>query len=231
MAPLITIGTTIPVSRKPAINVSVSQCPIGTSPTKRSPRGFQPLGRTMLVVTAVSSINTRWAGSSKPCSRTQRRRARATSARLRSAACRLFFDGDAVAGEESRKCAPACRDSLLSQRQDHLIQREVRLLTNEGEDPLRVLLQWRGTSSTGHWLASPVVAEVLHPPDRGTDADVELVRSLTSGRSSFYEPNDSHSQLTRIRSTHWPTLRRINALDSHLRRTLGIPIHSGWDVL
>src|SRR6202140_1888770 len=156
------------------MNVSVSQCPIGTSPTKRSPRGFQPLGRTMLVLTAVSSINTRRAGSSKPCSRTQRRCARATSPRLRSAACRLFFDGDAVAGEESGKRAWACRDSPLSQRQDHLIQREVRLLTNKGEDPLRVLLQWRCTSSTGHWLGSPVVAEALHPPDRGADADVEL---------------------------------------------------------
>src|ERR1700719_1977882 len=152
------------------MNVSVSQCPIGTSPTKRSPRGFQPLDRTMLVLTAVSSINTRRAGSSQPCSRTQRRRARATSARLRSAACRLFFDGDAVAGEESGKRASACRDSPLSQRQDHLIQREVRLLTNEGENPLRVLLPWRCTPSTGHWLGSPVVKEALHPPDRGTDA-------------------------------------------------------------
>jgi hypothetical protein len=136
-----------------------------------------------------------------------------------------------VADEESGKRAPACRDSLLSQRQDHLIQREVRLLTNEGEDPLRVLLQWRRTPSARHRLGSPVVAEAVHPPDRGTDADVELLGRLTSGRSFFHEPNDSHSQLTRIRSTHWPILRRINALDSHLRRALGIPIHSGWDML
>src|ERR1700681_3438911 len=213
------------------INVSVSQCPIGTSPTKRSPRWFQPLGRTMLVETAVSSINTRRVESSKPCSRIQRRRARATSARFRSAACRLFFDGDAVPGEKSGKRASACRHSPLSQRQDHLIQREVRLVMNEGEDPLRVLLQWRCTPSTRHWLGSPVIAEALHPSDRGTDADVELVGCLTSGRSSFHEPNDSHSQFTRIRSTHWPILQRINALDSHLQRALGIPIHSGWDML
>src|ERR1700726_3041141 len=211
------------------MNVSVSQCPIGTSPTKRSPRGFQPLGRTMLVLTAVSSINTRRAGSSKPCSRTQRRPPRAPAGPFRSAACRLFFDGDVVAGEESGKRASACRDSPLSQRQDHLIQDEVRMLTNESEDALRVLLQWRGTPSTGHWLGSPVVKEALHPPDRGTDADVEFVCRLTPGPSSFHEPNDSHSQLTSIRSTHRPILRRINALDSHLRRALGIPIHSGWD--
>jgi hypothetical protein len=30
---------------------------------------------------------------------------------------------------------------------------------------------------------------------------------------------------------HWPALRRINALDSLLRGVLGIPIHSGRDVL
>src|SRR5215831_21253804 len=31
------------VLRKPAMNVSVSQCLIGTSPIRRSPRGLQPL--------------------------------------------------------------------------------------------------------------------------------------------------------------------------------------------
>ena len=61
MASLISIGATMPVCRSPAINVTVSQCPIGASLTKRSPRGFQPLSRSMVVVTAVSSINTRWA--------------------------------------------------------------------------------------------------------------------------------------------------------------------------
>jgi len=50
----------------------------------------------MLVLTAVSSINNSRAGSSMPCSRIQRRCARATSARCRSAACRLFFTGDVV---------------------------------------------------------------------------------------------------------------------------------------
>jgi hypothetical protein len=66
----------------------------------------------MLVVTAVSSINTRWAGSRKPCSRIQRRRARATSARLRSAARRLFFDGDAMTGEEAASTARKIYDHL-----------------------------------------------------------------------------------------------------------------------
>src|SRR5260370_32459925 len=231
MAPVIRIGGTMPVSRERAINVTVSQCPIATSPTKRSPRGFQPLRRTMLVVTAVWSINPRRGGSSNPCSRIKRRRARATSARLRSAARRLFFDSDAVASKEPGERAPASWDSPLVQSRNNLTQREVPLLTDEGENPMRVLLQWRSTPSTGYWLAGPVVAKALHPPDRGTDADVELLGCFTSGSSSFHEANDSHAQLTRILTMHWATLRRINALDSLLRRALGIPIHSGRDVL
>jgi hypothetical protein len=41
------------------MNVTVSQCPIGASATRRSPQRLQPFRRTILVVTAVSSINTR----------------------------------------------------------------------------------------------------------------------------------------------------------------------------
>jgi len=189
------------------------------------------LSRTILVVIAVSSINTRWAGSSSPCSRIQRRRARATSARFRSAARRLFFEGDAMASEEPRECAAAPWDSPLVQRGNDLPQREVPLLPDEGEDLLRVLFQWRRTSSTGHWLGSSVVMKPLHPPDRGTDADVVLFGCFTSGCSSFHEANDSDSQLTRIGSTHRPALQRINALDSLIFRNLGIPIQSGRDVL
>src|SRR6202140_108252 len=225
------IGATTPVCRSPAINVTVSQCPIGASLTKRSPRGFQPLSRSMLVVTAVSSINTRWAGSRKPCSRIQRRRARATSARFRSAARRLFFNGDAMASKKSGKRAAAAWDSPLVKRRNDLIQREARFLADEGEDLPRVLLQWRSTPSTGHGFESPVFTKALHPPDRRTDADIKLFGRLTSGSSFFHELDDRRSPLTRIRSMHWAALRRINALDSHLRRVLGIPIHCGRDVL
>ena len=175
----------------------------------------------MLVVTAVSSINTRRVESSNPCSRTQRRRARATSARLRSAADRLFFESDAVASKKPRECAPASWDPPLVQCRNNLTQREVLLLTDEGENPLRMLLQWRSTPSTGRWFGSPVVAKALQPPDCRTDADIKLFGRFTSGSSSFHEANDSHSQLTRIWSMHWSTLRQINALNSLLQRALG----------
>jgi hypothetical protein len=151
------------------MNVIVFQCAIGTWPTKRSPRGLQPFGRTILVLTAVSSINMRCAGSSNPCSRIQRRRARATSSRLRSAAMRLFFNGDVMAGEETGERAPACRDAPFTQNP-----------RDQSEDSLRVLLQRRNAPSARHRLRSSVVAKVLKPPDCRTNADVELLGRLSS---------------------------------------------------
>jgi hypothetical protein len=125
---------------------------------------------------------------------------------LRSAACRLFFKGDAVTSKEAGECAAACWDSPLVQHRNDLTQREVPLLTDEGEDRPRMLLQWRSAPATGHWCARPVLAKALQPSDRGTDTDVVLFGCFTSGSSSSHEANNSHSQLTRIRSTHWPTL-------------------------
>ena len=64
--------------------------PNETRPISLTPRGARLLSRTMLVLAAVSSINTSRAGSSMPCARIQRRRALATLACCRSAACRLL---------------------------------------------------------------------------------------------------------------------------------------------
>ena len=58
IAPSITKGATMPSWRKPATKVIVFQCPCGTDATSRSPRGQRPLGRTMFVLVALSSINT-----------------------------------------------------------------------------------------------------------------------------------------------------------------------------
>jgi CheY-like chemotaxis protein len=56
----------------------------------------------------------------------------------------------------------------------------------------------------------PVLAKALQPVNRRTGADLELFGRSTSGSPSFHEVNDAHSQLTRIRSMHWPALQRIN---------------------
>src|SRR5262249_60084843 len=127
--------------------------------TRRSPHGLQPFRRTILVVIAVSSIKTRRVESSQPCSRIQRRRARATSARLRSSARKLFFKGDAMASEETRQCAAACRDTSLTQSRNELIQRKVPLLADKVENLLRILLQRRRAPSARHRPEPPNLAE------------------------------------------------------------------------
>ena len=128
IAPSITKGATIPSWRNPATKVIVFQCPCGTDATNRSPRGQRPLSRTMFVLVAVSSINTSRAGSSMPCSRLQRRWARATSARFCSAACRLFFKADIVSIKETLESAPTAGDALFSHDGENLLEGQIRLL-------------------------------------------------------------------------------------------------------
>ena len=204
---------------------------MGASATRRPPQGLQPFRRAILVVTAVSSMNTRRVVSSKPCSRIQRRRARATSARLRSSARRLFFECNAMTGEESRQCAAARRDPPLTKYRNELVQGKIPLLADKGENPLRMLLQRRRTPSMGHRFARPIFAKAVQPADRGTRADLKVFGSVTSGSSCFHKLNHANSQVRRIWSSHWSALKRINALDSLSQRALGIPIHSPWDPL
>src|SRR6516165_4690516 len=70
------------------------------------------------------------AGSNMPCSRIQRRRARATSARSCSAARRLFFESNLVTLKEAPDRGAAARNLVLAHRQNHFVQRQVRLLLN-----------------------------------------------------------------------------------------------------
>src|SRR5215470_8600493 len=103
----------MPLRRSAATKVMVFQCPCGTRPIRRSPRGQRPLNRTILVLAAVSSTNTSPAGSNMPCSRIQRLRARASSARSCSAARRLFFESDLVALEEAPHRGATARNFVL----------------------------------------------------------------------------------------------------------------------
>src|SRR6266852_6579650 len=150
MAPSTTIGATILLCRKAATKVIVSHSPHGARPINSMPRGLRPQSRTILVATAVSSMNTSRAGSSMPCSRIQRRRARATSARCCYAARRLFFIGDLASIEEPPHCTTATRDPLLAHRRDNLVQRQIRLLGDESQQPFHLLLQRRGAAAA--WL-------------------------------------------------------------------------------
>src|SRR5436190_2240138 len=92
-------------------------------------------------------MNTSRAGSNKPCSRFQRARARATSARFRSAAYRVFFEAEVAPIEKPPHRAAAARNFSLAHRRDDLVQRQVRLLPDQTEQTLRMRLQRRGAAA------------------------------------------------------------------------------------
>jgi hypothetical protein len=178
MAPSKAIGAVILLCRKAPMKVIVFQVPSGTRPITLIPRGARPLSRTMLVVTAVSSRNTSLAGSSRPCSRIQRRRARATSARSRSAACRLFFKGEVVPVKKTRERAAACSNPTSSELRSSLFQGQVRLLRNHRQNIFRPPFQWRNAATAWLRCGAPTLIPALHPLDYRTHTDAKMVGGL-----------------------------------------------------
>src|SRR5262249_36034589 len=208
-----TIGAVSPLRRKAATKVIVFHSPSGTRPITRSPRGARPLSRAMLVLTPVSSINTSRAGSSMPCYRIQRRRARATSARSRSAACRLFFEGDAVSPKKPRKSTLAGSDPSLQQCRQRLLQGQIGLLGDEFHYHRSMLLQRRYASSARLGRGAPNLVPALQPLDPRTRTDAETLGSLTPRRPLVLDGlTHPFPQVTRIGLGHPPPpKRRISA--------------------
>src|SRR5437868_173003 len=179
MAPATTIGAVILLWRRAATKVMVFHVPSGTLPITRSPRGARPLSRTRFVLTAVSSINTSRAGSSRPCSRIQRRRARATSARSRSAACRLFFKGDVVTMEKTGERAAAGSNPIPSQLCNRFHQGQVLVLGNHGQNASRQLFQGRNAASAMFRRGAPAFTPALYPFYCGTHTHLEAFGRFT----------------------------------------------------
>src|SRR4030081_2198175 len=202
MASSITIGAVILLWRKAPTKVIVSQAPSGTEPITLVPLGARPLSRPMLVLTAVSSINTSRAGSSMPCSRIQVRRARATSARCRSAACRLFSKGDVVSVEKPPKRAAAGFDPPLAQRCDRLDQGQVRLFANQSQDLGGERFQRRNASAAQHRRGAHLRAPALQPLYRRTHAHLETFGRLASRCACLHSFDNAFPQVSRIGLRH-----------------------------
>src|SRR5271165_6868448 len=225
IAPSSTNGAIIPSWRKPATKVIVFQCPCGTDATSRSPRKQRPLSRTLFVLVAVSSINTSRAGSSMPCSRIQRRRARATSARFCSAACRLFFKADIMSIEETLESASTAGDVLLRHGGEDLLKGQIGLFGNQSQKPIRVLFQRRGAPSALFGLRAPGIAPTSTPSDHRTNTQLEHLGSLPPRRSAFNRFNRTLTQVRGIRLRHRCSSPGESIFsDSPKRKHLGIPL-------
>ena len=149
----------------------------------------------MLVEVAVSSRNTSRAGSNMPCSRIQRRRARATSARSCSAARRLFFDADLVALKEAPHRAATTGDPSLVHRGDDFIERQIRLPSNQRKQKRRVRFQRRDAAPLGLGAMLPVACR------RCIHLIAELGLTSNQSAASRRDAPDSTASTTRARNS------------------------------
>src|SRR5215472_17219617 len=123
-------------------------------------------------------MNTSRAGSNRPCSRFQRRRARATSARSCSAARKLFFEGDLIALKKPPHRCPATGNLMLAHRADQLVQCQVRLHLDQRQQKVRVFFQRRCAPTTRFGGTLAGLAKALHPDHRRAGAHFVLFRCL-----------------------------------------------------
>ena len=225
IAPSTTIGAVILLWRKAATKVIVSHDPSGTVPITLTPLGARPLSRTRFVLTAVSSRNTSRAGSRKPCSRIQRRRARATSARCRSAACRLFFKGDVVAVKKAPERAAAGSNPTLAQLCERLHQGQVWMLRNYSQDLGRKLFERRNASATRLRRGAVMVAPALQPLDCRCYAHLKTFGRLAPRRACSHSLDNAFPQITRIGLRHRLPHREGESMHkvSIIANRLGIP--------
>src|SRR5215813_9631319 len=205
-------GARMPLRRSAATKVMVFQWPCGTRPISLSPRGQRPLSRTILVLAAVSSTKTRWAGSNMPCSRIQRWRARATSARSCSAACRLFFESDVVMLEEAPHRAAAARNLVPVHRQNRLVQGQVWPSRNQTQQKICMLLQRRDAPAPRLSRTAARLPKALDPDNRRAGTDIKLLGRRAPRRPAFNFRNHSRPHVFRIGLRHRPASQnRINA--------------------
>ena len=211
----------------------VFQCPCGAWPINRVPRGHRPLSRTILVVAAVSSINTSRAGSSMPCSRFQRLRARATSTRSCSVARRLFFKGDVMSDVEPRHRAATAGDPSFGHRSNHFVQRQIRLLGNQTQQPLGVLLQRRDAPPAWLCRGASILEPPPHPVDHRAGTHVEAFRRLMPRRAPFDGFDRTPPQVIRIwlRHSRPPKNESMGPRISHQHALGNPPIQPDRDML
>jgi hypothetical protein len=82
-------------------------------------------------------------------------------------------------------------DPSLAHRDKHLVQRQIRLLRDQGEQPIRVLLKWRSASSARYGRGTSVIVPALQPFDRRAGADLKMLGSLAPRSTTLNSCDDS----------------------------------------
>jgi hypothetical protein len=127
------------------------------------------------------------------CAFLQRRRARATSRRCRSAACRAFFKGEITSLEEPPNRSAAAGDSSLTHRGNDLVKRQIRPRGDQGQQPFRVRLQRRFAPSARLRFGASSIVPAPPPSHRRAWAQPEVLGRLRR------DAPDSTASITRSR--------------------------------
>src|SRR5258708_7544118 len=96
----------------------------------------------MLVLVAVSSINTSRTGSNMLSPPTAACAGDVRPLLFRRAQA-PFFEGDIMPSKKPPDCGAAARNAPLAHRGDDLVQRQIRLLGDHSQQPFRALFQRR----------------------------------------------------------------------------------------
>src|SRR6202163_2045948 len=210
---------------------SVFQWPCGTLATRRSPRGERPRCRTILVVTAVSSMKTSRGASSLDCSTFSAARAAATSGRSCSAACRVFFERDVVAFVEAPDRGRTGFQPLLGlEPHANLFERQVRLRRDQIKQPFAMRLKRRAAvARAGQCRYTARCRPALDPADCCRGAETEHPRRFSSALAVFDKRNRPRPEVLRVSLRQRPTSPLLpKQLESDLRPSgnpLTVPIH------
>jgi hypothetical protein len=119
---------------------------------------------------------------------------------------------------------------MLAHRRQHLVQRQVRLILDESQQKLRVLLQRRGAPAARPGAATACLTKALHPDYRRTGADFVMFGRLTPRCTTFYPSNHALTHVRRVGPS--PSFSALQSesmpIDSLIDRAKGILPDSFW---
>ena len=121
--------------------------------------------------------------------------------------------------EEPPDRTAAAGDPPLVHRRGYLVQRQIRMLRHQFEQPLRMSFQRRRTTPARLRCRASGRHPALNPSDRRTDAYLEKLCRLSSGRAALHLLDHSLPQILRIGLRHVHPPHRSNRY-SQTRTTL-----------
>jgi hypothetical protein len=135
--------------------------------------------------------------------------------------------------KETPHGAATTRNPLLAQRRDDLVQRQVRLPLDQGQQPILMIFQRRPAAAAGLGRRPAVPLPALQPLDRCAGADLELLGSFAARCAALDTGYDSLTHIRRVCLWHRSTSRIINDARrlSHPRPFGNLPIPFGWNLL